>query len=116
MKKHILILVILAMIIVILSLFHYAFYQSWIGLIGCGIGLLLLTITVRLRKPEFKERMKNMGKKEKKLKKFMKIILYCVLAINLLISFYMLYKDNIKSFVFIFELTIMIFFSNWRMP
>jgi len=117
MKESIRIAIIItAMIIGIASLFHYVFYNSWIGIIGFGIGLLIINLTGGIKTKEIQRKIRKMSDKEKKMNKFLKIFLYVLVIINLLASTWMFYQGNIKSGVFLLEVGIIIFISNWRMP
>lgn len=111
------ILILIAMPIGIPSLFHYVFYNSWIGVIGWGIGLLLLTIASRLGREELEAEFRNMSEAKQRLNEHMKIVLWIILGVNLIISFILLfYKGNIKGFVFNMEITILIWLSILGMP
>lgn len=103
MPRSVLVLLILANLIAIPSLFHYIFYTSWIGLIGWGTGLFLMVIAARLRKRELEEGMKRMTKTQKKMNKYLGYFLCFALTMGIIASFYFLYKGNVKSFVFLFE-------------
>ena len=106
------ILILVAMPIGIPSLFHYAFYNSWLGVIGWGIGLFLLTIASRLGKEEMEAKLRKMSRAKQKLNDYLKIVLWIILGINLIISIILLfYKVNIKGFVFTLEITIFILLS-----
>ena len=106
------ILILVAMPIGIPSLFHYAFYNSWLGVIGWGIGLFLLTIASRLGKEEMEAKLRKMSRAKQKLNDYLKIVLWIILGINLIISIILLfYKGNIKGFVFTLEITIFILLS-----
>lgn len=110
------ILVSMAMPIGIPSLFHYVFYNSWIGVTGWGIGLLLLTIASWLGKEEMEAKLREMSKAKQKLNERLKLILWAILIFNIIFSLILLFKGNIKSFVFTAEITILIWLSNLGMP
>jgi hypothetical protein len=119
MKKQttVLIMIIFAMIIAIPSLLHYSFYKSWIGLIGWGIGLALISISVRLRKKEMIEQYKKMSEKGKKVSNIFKIVLWIILGISVLISLFLLFiRGDIKAGLFCFETVALLFFAFWKMP
>lgn len=119
MKKQttVLIMNIFAMIIAIPSLWHYAFYKSWIGLIGFGIGLALIVISNRLRRKEMIEQYNKMSEKGKKATNIFKIVLWIMLAISTLLTLYLLFiRRDIKGGLLNFEIVALIFFASWKMP
>lgn len=116
METKLLICLILSLLIGMPSLFLYTFYQSWIGLIGFGIGLLILTICTRSRKKEFEIKSKMMTQKQKNLNKILKIITYIILIIIIILSIITTNKGNFKSTIFFLEIVLFMFLSSWRMP
>ena len=98
------------------SLFLYTFYQSWIGLIGFGISLLILTIFSRIKKKELEIKSKNMTQNQKNLNKILKIITYTLLTILLIFSISLFYEGNLKSALFSLQIAFFMFLSSWRMP
>ena len=109
-------IIIIAMIIAIPSLFNYALHDSWQGVIGFGIGLLILAITNRFDKKEIERKARMMDKTQKRINKFLKGFLYFLIVINFLASIWLFYKGSTKQGVLLAEITLLIFLSNWRMP
>lgn len=109
------ILILIAIPVAIPSLFHYVFYNSWIGVIGWGIGMLLLTIASRLGNEEMEAKLRKMSKTERRINDYLKIVLWIILGVSLIISFiFLFYKGNIKGFVFNMEIIILILAVNFR--
>lgn len=117
MKKPLIILLIaLGMLIGIPSLLHYVFYDSWIGIIGWGMGLMFVVIAGRLRKEEMIEKAKLMSEREKKLNRFLKIFLYMILIVTTILSIIRIFEGNFKTGVFLLEISLIILISNVGMP
>ena len=109
-------MVVIAMLIAIPSLFHYVFYESWLGIIGWGVGLLLLSITNQMNREEFIQKEKGTSLKRKKANNILKNVLWIILGLNMILAGYLFLKGNIKSAILTLEISSFIIFSFWRMP
>lgn len=85
----------------IAGLLHYALYESWIGVINLGLGL-FVTILSKRRTP--------MKEKHSIGIKILDYIILIILIMNTILAFYKLFAvGNIKQFVFLLEMSIIIF-------
>ncbi|MDO8563659.1 MAG: hypothetical protein Q7R87_01485 [Nanoarchaeota archaeon] len=107
----------IAFLIFLPSLFNYAIYDGWLGVIGTGVSFLILTIMNRLNKKEFEINYNKKSESEKKLSDILKIILWVIIVVNFIISLYLIfYIGRIKDGVFIMMMSTFLTISSWRMP
>lgn len=112
-KKQRIIIVSIAFLIGIISLFFYIINDQWLVGIGIGLYFLILTIMARLNKKEFELNYKKMSKNENKLLDFLNIILWVVYAITLIIAFHLFLKGEVKEGVFLLMLCFLYAISSW---
>src|SRR3989338_1223344 len=106
---------ILIAVIGIPSILLYAFYDSWMGVIGFGIALLVLLIDKEIFKNQYKANEEKFRDSNKKLISviypILLIIFIIVLIMNLGFAIYYFYISKIKQGIFLLEIVILLIFS-----
>lgn len=111
------IMLIIGVLIGISSLFYYALYHTWLGLIGVGIGLLIIATGNQLKKKEIIEKYKGLNKTQKRINNILKNFLWILLIINVLSGIYfILFREDALGGTFAIMIGIILGYASWRMP
>ena len=98
------------------SIFIYAFYGSWIALVGLGLALILFSIRNKSRYKEFKESAEKQKPWERKLNHFLTILLWILLIINVFMVIRAFQRGDFEGFALLLMLGIFIGYNNLRLP